>query len=149
MQLKKFYNFNYNLVNLAGRVTCDPVYKENQNGSLLTFSLAINHGSKRSDGTSKNNTLFIDCKAWNGAADSLEHFLCRGSEIQIIGHLECYKKNEVTKYTVVVEKWLPGPASVLEKSGVLGDNKVDETNDDSQEEYFGLRVGENGNLNIS
>ena len=70
-----------NHVALQGRLTRDPELRRTQNGVPVTsFSLAV---SGR-----KDDTLFVDCVAWRGAAEAICQYLGKGRMIIVEGALQ-------------------------------------------------------------
>lgn len=74
-----------NNVNLIGRLTKDPELKTTQNDTKLSrFCIAVD-GMKDRDGNTTAD--FIDCIAWNKAAELVTKFFRKGSRIGINGRL--------------------------------------------------------------
>lgn len=72
-----------NSVTLVGRVVRDLEVKTTQSGkSVTSFALAV-------DGFSKDAPAnFIDCVAWNKAADILAEYATKGKQIAITGRIQ-------------------------------------------------------------
>lgn len=76
-----------NHVALQGRLTRDPELRRTQNGVPVTsFSLAV---SGR-----KDDTLFVDCVAWRGAAEAICQYLGKGRMIIVEGALQSREWND-------------------------------------------------------
>ena len=72
-----------NRVVLLGNLTKDPQYFKTQSGiSYVRFTLAVN--KKYGD---KEETSFISCIAWRGAADYLNQYAKKGSMVAVEGHI--------------------------------------------------------------
>lgn len=77
-----------NKVILMGRLTRDPEirFSNSQNPvAIANFSLAVNRRYKR-DG--EPETDFFDCVAFGKAAEVLEKYVTKGTQIGIVGHLQ-------------------------------------------------------------
>lgn len=72
-----------NRVWLLGNLTRDPQYFKTQSGiSYARFTVAVNR--KVSD---KEETDFISCIAWRGAADYLNQYAKKGNTVSVEGHI--------------------------------------------------------------
>lgn len=70
-----------NHVALQGRLTRDPELRRTQNGVPVTsFSLAVNGR--------KDDTVFVDCVAWRGTAETICQYLGKGRMIIVEGALQ-------------------------------------------------------------
>lgn len=72
-----------NIITLVGRLTGDPRIKQTTAGNIAEFSLA----NSRKYGN-KEQTLFIDCKAWKGLADVVGQFCFKGKQVGVQGRLQ-------------------------------------------------------------
>ena len=79
---------NFNKVLLLGNLTRDPQlsYLPNQT-AVVDFGLAVNHKWKGQDGTMKEETCFVDCKAFGKSAENLNKFCKKGNPLFIEGRL--------------------------------------------------------------
>lgn len=78
--------FNYNSVQLGGRLTADPELKTTASGTSVTsFTVAIN-GRKGKDGGS-TDAEFINVTAWQQTAEFITRFFRKGSSIFLTGRL--------------------------------------------------------------
>ena len=59
---------NVNHVTIAGRLTRDP---ERRGNGPATFSIAINRKFRTKSGDDREETVFVPCEYWGGAADGL------------------------------------------------------------------------------
>lgn len=70
-----------NFVSLVGRLVKDPELKRSQTGTAITnFTLAISEG--------KDNTDFIDCRAFKQNAENLANYKRKGDLIGISGKIK-------------------------------------------------------------
>lgn len=95
-----------NKVLLSGRLTHDVKINEygkgDNAGILCGFSVAVN-------GANKDDTVFVNCTAFNGQAEFIEKWFKKGSPIEIEGRLtnDNYKDvdgNNRYTYKVIVER---------------------------------------------
>jgi len=78
-----------NKVFLTGRITRDlEVRKTQQNKSILSFSIAVDKGTKDQEG--KRQAIFIDVQAWEHTADFLEKYAGKGTLIAVEGKIDSY-----------------------------------------------------------
>ena len=79
---------NFNKVLLLGNLTRDPQlsYLPSQT-AVVDFGLAVNHKWKGQDGTMKDETCFVDCKAFGKSAENLNKFCKKGNPLFIEGRL--------------------------------------------------------------
>jgi len=70
-----------NRVCLIGRTTADIEVKQTNSGkAVCTFNLAVRRG--------KEDTDFIDCVAWETAAQLLSRYVSKGEKVGITGRLQ-------------------------------------------------------------
>lgn len=70
-----------NFVSLVGRLVKDPELKRSQTGTaIVNFTLAISEG--------KENTDFIDCRAFKISAENLANFKRKGDLIGVSGKIK-------------------------------------------------------------
>ncbi len=75
-----------NTVQLIGNLTRDPEVSETANHiSVARFSIAVNRPY-----TSGENkvTDFFNIVAWRGLAENCGKYLCKGSKVAVVGHLQ-------------------------------------------------------------
>lgn len=95
-----------NLVILVGRITADVDIKMTNSGKkVCSFTLAVDDG-KNADGNRK--AQFLDCVAWEKAAEFLERYVQKGNRIAVVGKLtkRAYESNGQKRYVseVVVDR---------------------------------------------
>lgn len=77
-----------NNVSLTGRLTRDPElkYTNGSNTPVLSFTLAVNRNFKNKQGDVEAD--FINCVAWNKAAENISNYFQKGSLIGIEGSIQ-------------------------------------------------------------
>jgi len=81
-----------NKVYLIGRLTRDPkILNTKTETEIVTFSIAVNRKWKDKNGEQQEKVNFIDCKAFNKTAISINNYFCKGRPICIEGRLELEK----------------------------------------------------------
>lgn len=83
-----------NTVNLIGRVVRDIEVKTTNSGkSVASFALAVDGYGKDADAS------FIDCVAWNKAAELLAEYAPKGKQIGITGRLQTrvWEKDDIKR----------------------------------------------------
>ena len=80
---------NYNRVILAGNLTRDPqlTYLPSQT-AVVDFGLAINRYWTGQDGQKREETCFIDLRAFGKQAETLNHYMTKGNSILVEGRLK-------------------------------------------------------------
>ncbi len=79
---------NYNRVILAGNLTRDPQlsYTPAQT-AVVDFGLAINRTWRGTDGEKREETCFVDCRAFAKTAETINQYLTKGKPILLEGRL--------------------------------------------------------------
>jgi len=78
-----------NRVILLGNLTREPELKYTDKGvAVCEFGLAVNRKYKTKAGEDKEDTLFIECAAWDKQAESCGGYLEKGSQVLIEGRLK-------------------------------------------------------------
>ena len=80
---------NYNKVMLMGNLTRDPQlsYLPSQT-PVVDFGLAVNRSWTGKDGQKKEDTCFIDCRAFGKPAETINKYLTKGRPIFVEGRLD-------------------------------------------------------------
>lgn len=80
---------NFNKVLLIGNLTRDPQlsYLPSQT-AVCEFGLAVNRTWNSKDGEKKQDTCFIDCRAFGKQAETLNKYVSKGDPIFIEGRLD-------------------------------------------------------------
>ena len=100
---------SFNKVFLMGYLTSDPVLRSSTAGTTLcTSRIAVNRRFRAADGSTREDTLFIDLIAYARLADTLHTHMRKGSPLFVEGRLEqtswLNRQNEkITSMRVVVE----------------------------------------------
>lgn len=79
---------NFNKVILAGNLTRDPQlsYMPNQT-AVVDFGLAVNRRWTSKGGEKKEETCFVDCRAFSKTAENINKYLSKGSPLFVEGKL--------------------------------------------------------------
>ena len=107
---------NFNKILLMGNLTRDPQlsYTPNQT-AVVDFGLATNRRWTGQDGSQREETCFVDCRAFGRLAENMNKYLTKGRPIFIEGRLtfDTWTAQDGTKrsrHRVTVEnfQFLPG-----------------------------------------
>jgi single-strand DNA-binding protein len=107
---------NYNKILLMGNLTRDPQlsYTPNQT-AVVDFGLATNRRWTAQDGSQREETCFVDCRAFGRQAENMNKFLSKGRLVFIEGRLTfdtwtAQDGSKRSKHRVTVEncQFLPG-----------------------------------------
>lgn len=95
---------NENLVFLVGNLTRDPELRSvkvgERNVPVVNVRLAVSDEYKTSNGTSNKVTTYINCEAWDTAAERIAEGLKKGDPVFIRGSLRPDEwKNGETKFS--------------------------------------------------
>lgn len=135
---------NFNKVLLMGNLTRDPQlsYTPNQT-AVADFGLAVNRKWKGQDGENKEETCFVDCRAFGRTAENINKYLTKGRPLFIEGRLtfDSWTAQDGTKrskHRVTVEnfQFLGGPAA-----GSAGANKPEQDMSEKSPEAEGNSTG--------
>lgn len=79
---------NFNKVLLMGNLTRDPqlTYLPSQT-AVVDFGLAVNRRWKSKEGEDRDETCFIDCRAFGKTAENINKYLSKGRPLFIEGRL--------------------------------------------------------------
>jgi single-strand DNA-binding protein len=131
---------NFNKILLMGRLTRDPQlsYTPSQT-AVVDFGMAVNRNWKGQDGSQREETCFVDCRAFGRTAETINKYLSKGRPAFIEGRLtfDSWTAQDGTKrsrHRVTVERFqfLPGGggAGGGGSAGGGGESRYDES--DSQ-----------------
>jgi single-strand DNA-binding protein len=134
---------NYNKILLLGNLTRDPQlsYTPNQT-AVVDFGLATNRKWTAQDGNQREETCFIDCRAFGRQAENINKYLSKGRLVFIEGRLtfDTWTAQDGTKrsrHRVTVEnlQFMPGTGSTNSEqqpqhSAPLDSNLNQQTDDD-------------------
>ncbi len=116
---------NFNKVLLMGNLTRDPQlsYLPSQT-AVVDFGLAVNRRWKSQDGENKEETCFVDCRAFGRLAENINKYLTKGRPLFIEGRLTfnswtAQDGSKRSKHRVTVEnfQFLPGGAAAPSGAG--------------------------------
>ena len=125
----------FNRIVLMGNLTRDPQlsYTPNQT-AVVDFGLATNRRWTAADGTQREETCFVDCRAFGRQAENINKYLSKGRLILVEGRLtfDSWTAQDGTKrskHRITVEnfQFLPGAAHTgpsqaeQEASGAVSD----------------------------
>jgi len=122
----------YNKVLLIGNLTRDPQlsYTPSQT-AVVDFGLAVNRRWTGQDGVQKEDTCFVDCRAFGKQAETISKYLTKGRSVFIEGRLTyetwtAQDGSKRSKHRVTVEnfQFLGGPVEQQEKVAPVEDQKV-------------------------
>jgi single-strand DNA-binding protein len=102
---------NFNKVFLMGNLTRDPQlsYLPSQM-AVVDFGLAVNRRWMGKDGERKEDTCFVDCRAFGRSAENINKYLSKGSPLFVEGRLDfdswtAQDGTKRTKHRVTVENF--------------------------------------------
>ncbi|MDP6636378.1 MAG: single-stranded DNA-binding protein [Phycisphaerae bacterium] len=101
---------NYNKVILAGNLTRDPQlsYTPSQT-PVVDFGMAINRTWRGQDGQKREETCFVDCRAFGRQAETINQYLSKGRPVLVEGrlHFSSWEKDgrKHSKLRVTVENF--------------------------------------------
>ena len=80
---------NFNKVFLMGNLTRDPQlsYLPSQT-AVVDFGLAVNRRWTDKDGSRKESTCFVDCRAFGRMAENISKYLTKGRPLFVEGRLD-------------------------------------------------------------
>ncbi len=132
---------NFNKVLLLGNLTRDPQlsYTPNQT-AVVDFGLATNRKWTGQDGAQREETCFVDCRAFGRSAENINKYLSKGRLIFVEGRLtfDSWTAQDGTKrsrHRVTVQnfQFLPGTArqggDKIEQRASGTDSQVEQTQD--------------------
>lgn len=120
---------SFNKVILMGNLTRDPqlTYTPNQT-AVADFGLATNRQWTGQDGQQRQETCFVDCRAFGKPAETINKYCRKGRALLVEGRLtfDSWTGQDGTKRSklrVTVEnfRFLPGGGRGGEQSGAAGD----------------------------
>jgi single-strand DNA-binding protein len=126
---------SFNKVLLMGNLTRDPQlsYTPNQT-AVVDFGLATNRRWTGQDGSQREETCFVDCRAFGRQAENINKYLSKGRPVFVEGRLtfDSWTAQDGTKRSrlrVTVEnfRFLPGTGGGPSAAGPGGDTTGPET----------------------
>jgi single-strand DNA-binding protein len=132
---KEFDMAGFNKVLLMGNLTRDPQlsYTPNQT-AVVDFGMAVNRRWSGSDGSQREETCFVDCRAFGRQAENINKYLNKGRAVFVEGRLTfnswtAQDGTKRSKHRVTVENFQFLPAGRVGEAGA-GEPGYDRT--DSQ-----------------
>jgi single-strand DNA-binding protein len=128
---------SFNKVLLMGNLTRDPQlsYTPSQT-AVVDFGMAVNRRWTSRDGEKKEETCFVDCRAFGRIAENINKYMSKGRPVFIEGRLSfdtwtAQDGSKRSKHRVTVEnfQFLPGA------SGSGGRQTNQDTDDSGQTEH--------------
>lgn len=124
---------NYNKVILAGNLTRDPQLSYTPNNTpVVEFGMAINRRWRSQDGNQRDETCFVDMRAYGRQAETINQYMRKGQPMLVEGRLQ-YQQwtaqdgTKRSRHMVIVEafQFLGGPrgegaAPAARRGGDLG-----------------------------
>ncbi len=102
---------NYNKVIMVGNLTRDPQmsYLPSQT-PVVEFGLAVNRKWKSQDNQQRDETCFIDCRAYGKQAETLNQYMSKGRPILVEGrlHYDTWEGKDGVKrsrHRIIVERF--------------------------------------------
>jgi len=134
---------NYNKILLLGNLTRDPQlsYTPNQT-AVVDFGLATNRKWTAQDGNQREETCFIDCRAFGRQAENINKYLSKGRLVFIEGRLTfdtwtAQDGSKRSRHRVTVEnmQFMPGTGAAnsgqqSQQNAPLDSNVNQHTDDD-------------------
>ncbi|MHC4489287.1 MAG: single-stranded DNA-binding protein [Planctomycetota bacterium] len=124
---------NFNKILLMGNLTRDPQlsYTPNQT-AVVDFGLATNRRWTGQDGSQREETCFVDCRAFGRLAENMNKYLAKGRPVFVEGRLtfDTWTAQDGTKrsrHRVTVEnfQFLPGGPRATEASQTVRSTQAD------------------------
>lgn len=79
---------SFNKVILMGNLTRDPELRQTQSGtSVCRFSIAVNRSYNAQDGSSRDETCFVEIDCFGKSAENIAKFFSKGKPILVEGRL--------------------------------------------------------------
>jgi len=115
---------NVNTTMLAGRLTRDPMKRENS--EVVNMSVAVNYQKKSDDGEYKEHTDFIPVSVWGKTGDICMKKLQKGSPVFIEGRIKTRNK-EIQGQNRFFMEVVASKVTFLDRSKLKSDNEPEET----------------------
>ena len=102
---------NYNRIILAGNLTRDPQLSYLPSSTpVAEFGLAINRRWRSQDGQNREETCFIDCRAYGKQGETINQYVSKGRPLMIEGRLQFQQwtsqdGSKRSKHIVVVDQF--------------------------------------------
>lgn len=77
-----------NLVVQQGNLTRDPELRDVGSSCVVNFGIAVSRYYKKQDGSKGQDTVFIDCEAWDSGGKLVKQLLKKGDGVIVEGSLK-------------------------------------------------------------
>jgi len=119
---------NFNKIFLMGNLTRDPQLSYLPSETpVVDFGLAVNRRWTGKDGTKKEDTCFVDCRAFGRQAENINKYLSKGRPLFVEGRLSfdswtAQDGSKRSKHRVTVEnfQFLGGAPGGMNTSDIAG-----------------------------
>ncbi len=119
---------NYNKVLLIGNLTRDPQLSYLPSETpVVDFGLAVNRKWKSRDGENRDETCFVDCRAFGRLAENINKYMRKGRPLFVEGRLTydawtAQDGSKRSKHKITVEncQFLGGPTAAGRPGGAGG-----------------------------
>jgi single-strand DNA-binding protein len=102
---------NYNKIIMIGNLTRDPQMSYlPSNTPVVEFGLASNRRWKGQDGQQREDTCFVDCRAYGRQAETINQYTAKGRQILVEGRLQFDRWQDKdgqtrSKHRIIVENF--------------------------------------------
>lgn len=117
-----------NVVMLKGNLARDPELRVvgDKQTSVVNFTIATSREFTKADDTQGKITTFVQCEAWDSAADAIASSFKKGDPVMVEGSLrnDSWEKDGVKHSTLKVRVNNFGPIVKTRKSGSKSENEA-------------------------
>jgi single-strand DNA-binding protein len=144
--------FNINRAVLVGRLTRDPELRALPSGtSVCTLRIACNSSRREADGEFTERPNYFDVSVYGASAESVGHYMRRGSRVAIDGRLEWrewendqQQKRQAVSIVAETVQFLDSPGDRSAGLGATGDGDEDGEQADGADARELVGVGAGG-----
>lgn len=119
----------FNRIELIGRLTRDPEYKELSNTPLVNFSVATNEVWTNKEGQKQERTEFFECTLFGKAASTFAKHTTKGQLVFVSGRMRfdktedkrVFPKVQVEEFRFLSKKEGPAASGTTEPSDLIND----------------------------
>ncbi len=98
---------NFNKVILVGNLTRDPQLSFlPSNTPVVEFGLAINRRWRGQNGEMREETCFVDCRAYGRSAETINQYMSKGGPLLVEGRLQFQQYAKITIRVVRINRLL-------------------------------------------
>ena len=118
---------SFNKVILMGNLTRDPELRQTKGGtSICRFSVAVNRSYNSQDGSTRDETCFVEVDSFGRKAENIAKFFGKGKSILVEGRLR--QENWEDKQSGQKRSKLLVVLESFEFVGVKGEDRPDDSN---------------------